>query len=429
MKYKSYVHFDNKMTLEEAENYIKNLKGHQYLPFITYNEDKNKWGENHKKIKEYRTLSVSSIKDNYVYQYYNEILNDKYNEYIKQTKSNDSVCAYRKGLHKSNINTVSEVVDFLKKCDNAKIFVGDIHHFFDEIDHKILKENLKKVLNVEEIEENLYKMLKSLEKGVYIELDDIIKFLNKKGIYIPLYKEKYASVCNYCKYHNIQNIVKKEWFRELKEEYLKPSKEELKNKTKGIVQGSPVSGTLSNIYMINIDEKINELLSVYDYIYRRYCDDFIVIIKDIDEATYENIINKILKIIEDNKLEVKESKIQKYEYINKKIIGKRNFVQFLGFEIYNDEKIKIRKGTISRQTNKILKTKNIYLKVRDSKDDELAKKVFRATRYKKLNPYKLKDYRKYTFGNYIYNSNKYIKSEELKKTTKNIVNYIDKHIN
>mgnify|MGYP003448685318 CR=1 FL=1 len=51
-----------------------------------------------------------------------------------------------------------------------------------------------KTYGIFEIEENLYKMLKSLEKGVYIELDDIIKFLNKKGIYIPLYKEKYASL-------------------------------------------------------------------------------------------------------------------------------------------------------------------------------------------------------------------------------------------
>ena len=53
---------------------INNIDKHQYLPFIAYKKDKNKWDENHNKLNEFRTISISSIKDNYVYQYYNELL-------------------------------------------------------------------------------------------------------------------------------------------------------------------------------------------------------------------------------------------------------------------------------------------------------------------------------------------------------------------
>ena len=153
MKYKGYYHFDNRMSLKDANEYVKNLNNHQYLPFITYKKDKNKW-KNHKKIDEYRTISIPSIKDNYVYQYYNKILSVKYEEYIKDTVLDESVCAYRINQHKSNINYFDEAYLFLTKCENAKIFIGDFTHFFDNLDHKILKDSLKFKSNINPISLN-----------------------------------------------------------------------------------------------------------------------------------------------------------------------------------------------------------------------------------------------------------------------------------
>ena len=164
MKYKNYFHFDKIMTEEEANTYIKNLESHQYLPFITYKKDKQKWDINHNKLDEYRTISISSIKDNYVYQYHNELLSKKYEQYILNTDLSKCVCAYRKNVHKSNIDYFAEVYNFLRRSNNAKVFAGDIYHFFDNLDHKILKENLKLITNVSELDEVTYKMLKSIEK-------------------------------------------------------------------------------------------------------------------------------------------------------------------------------------------------------------------------------------------------------------------------
>ena len=37
LKYKNYLHFDNKMSIDTAKEYLKNIDTHQYLPFITVN--------------------------------------------------------------------------------------------------------------------------------------------------------------------------------------------------------------------------------------------------------------------------------------------------------------------------------------------------------------------------------------------------------
>ena len=119
MKNVNYVHFDNKMSKKEANNYLRNISNHQYLPFINYEIDKKKWDSNHNKTGETRTISVASVKDNYVYQYFNNIISNKYEKFIESSNINDCVCAYRKGQHKSNVNYSAEVFKFIADSINV----------------------------------------------------------------------------------------------------------------------------------------------------------------------------------------------------------------------------------------------------------------------------------------------------------------------
>lgn len=46
----------------------------------------------------------------------------------------------------------------------------------------------------------------------------------------------------------------------------------------GIPQGTAISATLANVYMINFDKQINKITKHFNGIYRRYSDDFIIVI-------------------------------------------------------------------------------------------------------------------------------------------------------
>ena len=160
------------MSIKEAKIYLKDISNHQYLPFINYNINKNKWNKNHEYIKDYRTISVCSHKDNYVYQYFNNKINPKYEKYIKKNQIAKCVYAFRKGIG-CNINFAGDILNYIKEQKNCYVLVADINKFFDNLDHQILKTNLKKVLNTESLNDNTYKMLKSLMKPSYLNIDDI----------------------------------------------------------------------------------------------------------------------------------------------------------------------------------------------------------------------------------------------------------------
>jgi len=442
LKYKNYLHFDNKMSISTAKEYLKNIDNHQYLPFITYKKDKNKWDKNHIKLDESRTISICSHKDRYVYQYYNELISSKYEKFLSNKKYKNCICAYRSKKGKSNIDYAKKALDYIKESDNCRVFIGDISKFFDNLDHKILKNNLKNVLNIDEIDNNMYKMLKSLEKASYIEAEDINEYYKMKGIFIRDNQENiYFSISQYLKNKNQNTIINQKWFKDLKFIYLKPSKEELKNKMKGIVQGAPISGTLSNIYMISIDEEIYNIVSKYNGIYYRYCDDFIIAIKDITKEKFMNLVDEVKNIINLNKLEIKNDKIQLFEYKDKKVINEinnKNFIQFLGFELRsNSNNLYIRQKTLDKQKNKILKDSRQIKKYKDInilfEEEEFGlekiTKVYRQKNYERLKNVKTKNYKKHTFGTYISKSYVKTKSEDIKKLKKDLVNFIDKHIN
>lgn len=355
-KIKVYTHFDTRKN--EYWKYISNIKNpkwierHPFYPFIHYQEEKKKFNGTELVVKPPRDIRYSSHIDRYIYEYYNEILSNRYNNYAKSNGINKSSIAYRTNLQKSNIHFSRDVFKFLNNQENAFIIVSDFSNFFDNLDHRYLKECLKEVLKVETLPKDYYKVFKSITKYSYIEYNDILAKLNLTHKELTkLRKERLFEI---------------QEFRNFKKEHLHINEDKY-----GIVQGSGVSSVMSNIYMIKFDKWITDLVTSNNGIYRRYSDDIIIIIPETSKILelYQKIMDIKVKIprleisTEKTKCFIKKDKsIREVNVLENKINEKNTIINYLGFS-YDGNTVKIREKTISKYYRKMyarIKTINKY---------------------------------------------------------------------
>lgn len=171
---------------------------HAFLPFIHYKMKLHKYTVKsdvttkqlrdctdkrtlkYKKTKE-RLIYYASHLDGFIYKYYSDKLNFKYNEYAARNGIDEIAIAYRSNKQgKNNIDFAKEVFGFILQHENAVIIALDFTKFFDKITHKKLKQNLKRVMNVEKLPLDYYKVFKSITNFSYVNKSAINKFLITK---------------------------------------------------------------------------------------------------------------------------------------------------------------------------------------------------------------------------------------------------------
>jgi len=373
---RTYKHIDNpydldsKKVFEKIVTTIKNIETHQFLPFIKRNKEyirfrKDPNQEFPTKKKKTRKIMYASHKDAHIYSYYNFLISEYYKKFLEISNLSENIIAYRKVLNpntnkgKNNIFFAKEVFDFLQNQQSCIVITDDIQHFFDELNHSFLKEKLAKICSVNKLDSKLFKVFKSLTSYKYIEYEDFIK--NEKKIKSP---------------QNRFSIYKT----------LNPFLKENKT-TKGIPQGSPISGVLANIYLIDFDLSIKK--NFPDIFYRRYSDDLLFICKDKDK---DSVISFVREQIKKSFLDINPSKsfisyfatdndgsieCKKVTDGNNKELKNRNYFDYLGLEI-TGKKVFLRKKTLQvtrfKQIRKVKRhlrntQKNKWKQVKPSKNN------------------------------------------------------------
>lgn len=356
-KIRNYRHIDVPIDLNNDKDFnkvihiIKDLKNHQFLPFIKKAETvvqfrKNKEGLAQRSLK-VRPIMYASHIDSHIYSYYNFILLRKYESYLNTLSLSDNVIAYRKieinktKKGKSNIHFAKEVFDYIQTRDESVVITQDIEGFFDNINHGILKEKICKITGAEKLDDILFKVFKSLTKYRYIEYVD---FENEK------FKRKIRNN-KYSIYKALDGVFKE-------------------NKSnKGIPQGSPISGLFANVSLIDFDNDIHKKFP--DVFYRRYSDDLVFVCnKDQEKSVLEFVENKIKKSC--LKINAKKSFISYFKKVNGNLLCEevinglykklgRNYVDYLGLE-FDGTRILLRKNTIQKLKHKqIVKTEKRVL--------------------------------------------------------------------
>lgn len=353
---KGYLHFDNRIWFPDFQEKFKkfitnpeNVISHSFFPFLKvileikrrrgYNPRKNK---RQIKIKE-RPICYAAHFDALIYSFYSTYLSEKYEEFVNDNKLNESVLAYR-SLELCNIDFAKEVFDYIKTKRECVAVALDIKGFFDNLNHDKLKENWLKVINNNEVTtyaklpKDQYKLFNSLTKFAFIEKSNLLNILGLKEKDVQSKK-----ITRFCDIDQFRNIVKT----------AKPSPLHI-NSSKGIPQGSPISAVLSNVYMINYDNSIISLKNQYDFIYRRYCDDIIIVCNIKDLQTLKSVLYKEIEKLDLEIQTDKEEVVYFLKYRNNNIRGytdlsmtKFKNLQYLGFE-FNGQNTYIRSSSLSR---------------------------------------------------------------------------------
>lgn len=305
-KTKGYLHFDERINIEHMKTNLLDedwVASYAFLPFVHF-EIKMKRYVTIKEIDEQgqvtkrkerpepkvRKIFYAGHKDGYIYKYYGELLNNAYNIYASKNQIDDNVVAYRNNkFGKNNIDFGFEVFDHLFKFENAVVITSDFTKYFDNISHQTLKQNIKRVLGLETLSRDWYQVFKNLTNFTYVNREDIDTFL----------KIKHGRTLNKkIKTFKINRIMNPSEFRIFKKEYLKPNPN---SNSYGIPQGSSMSAVCSNVHLIDFDKEINEWCQRHsaNAMYRRYCDDLIVIIplEQQSETEFAKIRNELFGII------------------------------------------------------------------------------------------------------------------------------------
>jgi hypothetical protein len=137
-------------------------------------------------------------------------------------------------------------------------------------------------------------------------------------------------------------------FRQFKMKHLYKNK-----KPYGIPQGSGMSAVCSNVHLIHFDQQIKEWANSNNALYRRYCDDMILVIPTdkISQDLLEQIKDEVFNIIHSYKsagLKIQKEKTEIRIYSEEQIldeIGNNSSLDYLGF-VTDGQVVRIREKSL-----------------------------------------------------------------------------------
>lgn len=351
----------------------KSVASYPFLPLI-HRKIKNykyKLKEDQKKHKtlKVRDILYASHLDSMIYAYYACKLQNQYESFIEANNLNDAICAYRKikgpdDKGKCNIHFAKEVFDFIEqkieKGERVKAITFDIKGFFDNLDHKLIKDKWKQLTNVSELPSDSYAVYKNVTQYAYVEETDLFELFKNQIICQTKSGEsvnRKVKKIKYLREKNATAFCKRDGIKQIKKKFLIKNN---KDKDKGIPQGLPISAIIANVYMMDFDTKVMSKLSKVGGVYKRYSDDIIVVCPD---ENGDEIKKWIVDEIKKEKLEIEESKTNMFTFFKneegKKVCIDENnlhnrILEYLGFS-FDGEKILLKNASIVKFYNKMTK--------------------------------------------------------------------------
>jgi len=368
---RGYPHLDNKLFFPRIGNdptrsvqlgdivtSSENLKKYGFLPFIKKNTRQRRYREPPHDYKysslrggrdqklfphiKYRPIMYAGHEDACIFSFYSFCLEQLYEAELINRQLQNNVIAYRSIDGKSNIDFAKEAfLELINRTEYDCIMI-DVKSFFDTINHELLFKQWDTLLpggfkaNAED--KIIYENITAYR---HINLNESVQTLRRAGCKYIFRERGCLKLCRLQDYNK----------------HLKKSVR--KNKSgRGIPQGSPISGMLANIYLLDFDQTMRQLIvNKYGGVYQRYSDDiFIVCPRGLATKIYKKTNVALAKeklTLGINKTEAFTKTSDQKQLLNithqlePTVSAKRTAAQYLGFH-FEGEHIILRPSTLSK---------------------------------------------------------------------------------
>lgn len=342
---KPYAHFDWRTDMGQQGDYIAdpgNIIKHGFYPFIHYEKRTLKYSKKKGRKEKKRDICYAAHIDRCIYQYYSFILNSLYNKRVEKDGTSAVAVAYRTDLHESNIHFSKRAFNFIKAKSPVHVMIGDFTGFFDNLDHTYLKKQWCSLLGVDRLPPDHFAVFKNITSYSKLELTDLLRLNGLED-----------TKSGRRKLNSLARVLTPEQFR------LNRSLIQRHEEPYGIPQGSPISGILANMYMLDVDKLINDAVQELGGMYVRYSDDFMIILPDASEIDAAKELMRVAEMLNQApKLKLEPNKTQYFHYENGVLTncGKAfhenaddssRTINFLGFS-FDGQNVRIRSKTVSK---------------------------------------------------------------------------------
>lgn len=355
-----YLHFDLKRSFLMANGYCgdpERIARHSFYPFLTYTNVHPRYHKDERKVADKcRQICYAAHLDSAIYSHYAGVLSRPYEEFLAANGLSDHVIAYRKP-GRANYKLADEAFQEIDRRKETAAICIDISQFFDSICHLPLKQNWCRLLGVDRLPEDHYKVFKSITKFAAVDRDDLYGVL---GLEDKEDRDRIRRICDSGAFRaKVRPLI------------------QCNEHSWGIPQGSPISAVLSNIYMIPFDVGMADFCRDVDAFYRRYSDDILLLVSPDKAAAALELVRQGLGEIG---LQCNEDKTEviRFRQTDDGTCQSGTPLQYLGLT-YDGKHVLLRSSTISRYYRRL--RKYVRASARDAKACG-ASRLFRAKAFK-----------------------------------------------
>jgi hypothetical protein len=376
---KHYPHFDAHISIKDAMSLANDpaaVAAHTFYPFILY---KNRWTRFAERgevgdVKE-RPIRYASRADAYIFSRYRDLLAQAYETALVDKGLSDSVLAYRRlkdidGKGKCNIHFARDAFKKVAELENCCVVALDISSFFESLDHGYLKSTWCKLLHVEKLPADHFRVFRAITKYAVLEKEAAYERLGYFGIksssksgkstkgYLLPYKQMPKQLCTGRQFR--EKIAGGDGTKSLIQVHLKDY---------GIPQGAPISDVLANIYLLEFDSIVRKRMNELGGVYFRYSDDILLISpggEQLGKALAKEMRELIVTV--GNRLAIKEKKSSVFvftkhgthqECVLVEGAQGKNGLEYLGFR-FDGKRIYIRDSTLSNLYRKVARSARYF---------------------------------------------------------------------